>query len=200
MNTFLTADWHLGEDRFAIMQRPFASVEAQTSYLVGCHNELVTAEDRVFVLGDVLSQKCDIEQFLPEIARFHGKKILVRGNHDNLISDELFAPYFDMIVEDGGGLELSFDGIPCYMTHYPTCGKTDRFNLVGHIHSAWKFQLNSVNVGVDAHHFRPVNAEQIPFFLRAISEFYDADVWAAYDAINKDHFDTRGAKTRYFKG
>jgi len=37
-----------------------------------------------------------------------------------------------------------------YIDHYPTNGKSDIFNVVGHIHGTWKVQRNMVNVGVDA--------------------------------------------------
>ena len=34
MNTFLTADWHIGEERFELMQRPFRTVAEYIDALV----------------------------------------------------------------------------------------------------------------------------------------------------------------------
>lgn len=198
MNTWLVADWHLGEDRFEIMQRPFTDAQEHIDVMVKNHNDLVEPDDRVYVNGDVLYQKADPAVYLQQIARFNGRKILLRGNHDRPFSDEMFAPYFEKIHAEGEGVDVELDGVPCHLVHYPSLAIKERFNIVGHIHSAWKFQLNSLNVGVDANHFRPVNANKIGFFLKAISEFYDLDVWTAYLGANQSHWETRGKKSNYF--
>ncbi len=56
------------------------------------------------------------------------------------------------------------------------------------------------NVGVDVKHYYPVDTEKIPFHLKAIKEFYDADVWVAYNELNESYKDTRGKKGSYFAG
>lgn len=196
--TFLTADWHFGETRFKIMQRPFQTAEEHVEKIIEEHNKIVAPDDLVYHLGDVLFQKADPQVWMPLIAKMHGRKILVRGNHDRPFTDEQFQPYFEAIYPDGSGIEVELAGIKCYLTHYPTRGRLDLFNLVGHIHSAWKYQLNMLNVGVDVHSFAPVNSEDIPFFFTAIKDFYDADVWAAYSQINQFWYPVRGQKTSYF--
>ena len=85
------------------------------------------------------------------------------------------------------------------MTHYPTTTRQDIFNLVGHIHDAWKFQPNMINVGVDVNHFRPVNADEIIYFYNAIMTHFDQDIWSAYLPQNTTHFEQRGKKTSYFE-
>lgn len=195
MNTWLTADWHLGEDRFKIMARPFTTAAEMVDHLVEKHNALVKPDDRVYMVGDAVYQKAP--QFLPEIARFNGKKILFRGNHDKVFSDADLKPYFEEIVAEGEGREIEIDGLKCWVTHYPTQGRADRFNLVGHIHAAWKFQLNMLNVGIDVHHFAPVLLNDVPGHFTAITKFYDRDVWVAYDDINARFKDERGAKGCY---
>ncbi len=114
------------------------------------------------------------------------------------MSKEQLQPFFVDVIPEGSGIDLEVAGIPCYLTHYSSCGRKDKFNLVGHIHAAWKFQLNMLNVGVDVNHFRPVSEEQVGFFYKAICEFYDRDVWIGYDKINQSHHETRGKKTSYF--
>lgn len=197
MNRWITADWHLGEDRLDLMQRPFKSTEEHIYALLENHNKLVAPNDDVIVVGDVCFKK--YPAFLPMVKQFHGNKTLIRGNHDAVFTDEQLRPYFDLIVREGDGIELDAGGIPCYATHYPTRGRPDRFNLVGHIHSSWKVQLNMLNVGVDVHHFRPVNLDRIRFFLQAITDFYDDDVWVAGDPINLDYASKRGKPGTYFK-
>jgi calcineurin-like phosphoesterase family protein len=148
--TWITADWHLGESRLDLLLRPFSDTMAMGDALIGNHNALVSDDDTVIVAGDVCYQKAP--EFLNFVARFKGKKILLRGNHDRVFTDEQLKPYFERIIPEGLGIELEVEGIPCYATHYPTRGRADRFNLVGHIHAAWKYQLNTFNIGVDTNH------------------------------------------------
>jgi len=196
MKTWISADYHLGESRFELMGRPFNTVEEHIRTLQSNHNSLVAPDDTVIVVGDVCYQKTP--EYLPTIALFNGRKILVRGNHDRVFTDEQLAPYFEKVYADGDGFYTELMGVKCYVTHYPTQGKEDAFNIVGHIHSAWKYQLNSLNVGVDVHHFCPVNAERIPFHLSAVEKFYDQDVWVAYNPINATYQGKRGKAGSYF--
>jgi len=196
MNTFITSDFHLGDDRMTIMGRPFKSGEEHIEILIKNYNSVVASDDIVIIVGDVCYQH-KLES-LPIIKRFNGKKILIRGNHDRGLSKEELDKYFDQVIPEGAGLKFEVEGIKCFATHYPTTGKEDRFNLVGHIHAAWKYQLNMFNVGVDVNHFFPVNLKTIPFHFKAICEFYDEDVWVAYNKLNANFIGTRGKSGTYF--
>lgn len=191
MAVFFTSDTHLGETRFSIMNRlGFSNAQEMVDHFVNVHNEIVSPDDIVYHLGDVCYDKAP--DFLPQIDRFNGRKILIRGNHDRCFTDAQLAPYFERIIQEGCGMVLDVEGIMCYATHYPHCGKEEYFNLVGHIHSAWRFQLNMMNVGVDVNHYRPVAATDIPNVLQAITKFYDYDVWVAYQNCNENYLGRRG--------
>lgn len=196
MNTWITADWHLGETRFELMGRPFISKMEMIDTLTANHNKLVAPDDWVIVVGDVCYQKSP--ECLPYVANFNGRKTLVRGNHDKVFSDNELKPYFDQIFAEGDGFNILVEDVMCHITHYPTRGKKDIFNLVGHIHGAWKYQLNMLNIGVDVHHFNPVNTNKIPFHFNAICNFYDNDVWVAYKDINTAWENKRGKNGSYF--
>ncbi len=197
MATFLTSDWHLGEERMKIMDRPFQNGTECIIEMIKRHNSVVTPDDEVIVVGDVCYN--GNIGFLNMVDFFNGKKILVRGNHDRNISDEDMLKYFTHVIDDGQGMELKVDDIECYAVHYPTQGVPNKFNLVGHIHGAWKYQLNMVNVGVDANHFYPINIEKIPKILNSINTFYDDDAWCAYDKINYEWLGKRGLKGSRFE-
>lgn len=205
MKRFITADWHLGEERFKIMQRPGFEIPLDMiNELVRIHNEIVTPDDLVYVVGDaVCSQK---PRFIPSIGRFNGKKILIRGNHDRSYTDEELKPYFEQIIPEGDGVMVEVKHrktmMKCWITHYPSRAKLDcDINLVGHVHSAWKFQLHMINVGIDANHYRPHNLdEDIPFYLDVITDHYDEDVWAAYMQVNQTFKNRRGKSGNYFQG
>lgn len=193
---WVSSDHHLGDPRLDLMRRPFANPDEQLAAMIANHNALVSPKDIFIQLGDVCSKRtCE---WLPHIAKFNGEKILVRGNHDRGVSDAEFRRYFSEIVAEGDGIEIEGFDFPCYGTHYPSLGRKDFFNLVAHIHGAWRCQLNMVNVGVDVHHFRPINADDIVFYQKAVTSVYDEDVWVAYHEVNHFHRDSRGVKSTYF--
>lgn len=196
MKTWITSDWHLGDNRIELLARPFSSVDEMNSTLIENHNKLVNPEDKVIVVGDVTYKEAT--EYIDLVSKFNGRKILICGNHDVNTSKETFLKYFDEVIEEGKGLDLDVEGISCYINHYPSQGKTDKFNLVGHVHAAWKHQLNMVNVGVDANHFFPIDLATIPSRIEAITKYYDQDIWAAYLPQNKEYLTTRGKKGSYF--
>lgn len=196
MKTWLTADWHLGDPRKDVLTpRYFDHPKTELEHLMAKHNALVAEGDRVIVIGDAVYDP----SYLPYLDFFNGVKTLIRGNHDRPFTDEVLSQYFDQIVKEGEGLEFDFGGIPCYLVHYPSSARPDRFNLVGHVHGAWKFQLNALNVGVDANHFAPIDADQVPVVFAAINKYCDDDVWNAYHESNAQYVGVRGKKGRYFK-
>ncbi len=149
-------------------------------------------------MGDAVSKARENDNWIHRISDFNGRKILIRGNHDVGISDEVFAEYFERVLPDGGGMEMTIGGVECWLTHYPTRSRSDKFNIVGHIHGRWHIQKNMINVGVDVNHFRPYSEDSVPYYLKAIKTYYDDDVWCADHHANKPHMD-RGKKGSYFK-
>jgi calcineurin-like phosphoesterase family protein len=195
---WITADLHLGETRMQIMQRPFENTAAQDAVMLQNLQRLVQADDTVYFNGDLVSNAAvNPKESLAMLSKVKGRKVLVRGNHDAQFSDLDLAPYFERIIREGDGIEIELGGIMCFLTHYPTQARPDLFNLTGHIHSAWKYQLNMLNVGVDVHHYLPMAETEVPFYLKAISEFYDQDVWVADHAANLPFKGVRGKKGRY---
>src|SRR5690606_37359989 len=140
------------------MQRPFISQEENTTTIISNNNSLVKDNDLLIIVGDVFNKEVK-PSYIDNLKYVNGKKVLIRGNHDTSFSNKELEKYFDLIIDEGNGLDLEVDCVDstlkCWATHYPSLARTDRFNLVGHIHSAWKFQLNSLNVGVDCNHFFP---------------------------------------------
>jgi len=195
--TWLYADSHLGESRFELMGRPFETQIEMCDVLLSNYNKLVGVDDLVLWVGDAIYQKTP--EFLPYVEQFNGNKVLFRGNHDAVFTDEQLEPYFKEIVPEGEGRQYKFCDINCWVTHYPTRGVQNLFNLVGHIHKAWRYQLNMFNVGVDVNNFRPVDSDSIGFHYKAITDFYDDDVWIAYNNANSSYVGIRGKKGSYFK-
>ena len=195
---WFTSDYHLGETRFDLMGRPFQSPTEMVITLENNHNRIVLPDDTVHFVGDVVFQKAENPLYwLDQIKNFNGKKILYRGNHDRIFDDATLLKYFDKIYGEEESDLIKIDDSFFNITHYPTNGDKSYFNLVGHIHGAWKVQLNMLNVGVDVHHFRPINTEQVKFMKNAVTNFYDEDVWVAYRSLNSSYRRDRGVNGRY---
>ena len=169
-----------------------------TKTLIENHNRLVSPDDVVLCVGDVTS--IDAVDHLHLVERLNGQKILVRGNHDERHSELELLKYFHHVVGNGDGLTFEYKDVSLYATHYPTQGRSDRFNIVGHVHGAWRCQLNMLNVGVDNFGYSPCHIDRVPFFINAITNHYDRDVWAAYEDVNEVFRGQRGKSNRYLDG
>jgi calcineurin-like phosphoesterase family protein len=195
---WLTSDWHLGQYRFDLMLRPFKNPDDHNNTLIHNYNSVVKPDDIVIVVGDcIFKQK---PEYFDLLEKFNGHKVLIRGNHDRIFSDEQFSKYFYQIIPEGEGIDIDIESIPCYITHYPNCGKPDKFNLVGHVHDAWKYQLNMFNVGVDTNYLTPLNLNLIPVHFKTICNMCDEDIWIAYNQeLNaKFYHNGRGKNVHYF--
>ena len=120
MKKWICADWHLGEDRFELLSRPFKTKIEHIKHLVSKHNELVGPDDEVIMVGDVCYQKAP--EFLHYVDLFNGNKTLIRGNHDRVLTDEDFSSHFNTIVKEGEGIEMdSSRPSTCpFFLRYPT--------------------------------------------------------------------------------
>jgi calcineurin-like phosphoesterase family protein len=133
-NIFLIADLHFGdEDMCSLIKedghplRPFKSIEEHDATLIENWNKVVNDGDKVYVLGDVAQKKKDLEKF----TELHGKKILIKGNHDIYQMKE-YAKYFKDIrathrLENG----ILMSHIPIHPSSF---GKAHKVNVHGHIH------------------------------------------------------------------
>lgn len=183
--TYFTADWHLGDPRIGIDEkpnlfyRPFTSISEQNdAILSGFFNSDFKDGDTLWHLGDVLYDfKCHwlLNSLKTEFP--NSKFNLIVGNYDeNHIP--LLKKYFDRVMDC---IELNLGGNLVYLNHYPiNCQKNMGgcdFAITGHIHGLWKVQPNMINVGVDAWHFRPVSETEILFCWNTMKNFYDENVF-----------------------
>mgnify|MGYP000050457153 CR=1 FL=1 len=98
--------------------RPFATVAEMNQYILEHWNAKITNGDTVYILGD-MAMRGKNNALLALVAQLKGKKILFRGNHDDL-SDYRYQRLFEEIT-DYREIADSFDGKTyklCLM-HYP---------------------------------------------------------------------------------
>lgn len=165
---WFTSDLHFGHRSAITMNgRPFEDVEEMNEALIRRYNEVVTADDTVYILGD-LCYRMPIEEANQLIGRLNGKKILLKGNHDKMYDDTLFEGIYDF-------LEIHEDGLIIALMHYPMMqwpmGNHGSLHLHGHMHNSSEYNLaqqaqniRRYDVGVDANNYSPVSLQMIRDF------------------------------------
>lgn len=136
---FFIADTHFF-DRYCIKYdgRPFSGVEDMNETLIKNWNAAVGDGDRVFVVGDFsYGNGADI---VSTAQRLKGKKILIRGNHDN---DVNLKYAFDEIYDY---LEIHLDNATAILSHYPLSSFKDMqkggtVHLYGHVHNSFEAKI-----------------------------------------------------------
>lgn len=182
MTTWFTADLHFGHHNIIdYCRRPFPDVDSMNRTLVENWNDVVAADDAVWVLGDFALGP--IAETLLLAGELHGRKVLVAGNHDRCWSghgsraegwtERYLDAGFDEIVQ--GTAHVVVGGSPAEMCHFPYEGDShdhDRFTehrpadtgawlLHGHVHDQWTQNGRMINVGVDVADYRPLSEADI---------------------------------------
>ena len=165
---WFTSDLHLGHRSAISMNgRPFEDVEEMNEALIRRYNEVVAADDTVYILGD-LCYRMPIEEADQLIGRLNGKKTLLKGNHDKNYDESLFEGIYDF-------LEIHVDGLNISLMHYPMLewpkSHYGAVHLHGHSHNAPEYNQEQrtqnilrYDVGVDANHYSPVSLQMIRDF------------------------------------
>lgn len=167
---YFTADLHFNHDRaFVYAPRGFDNVEDMNETIIKNWNEIITDEDDIYVLGDLMLG--DLEKGLECLSRLKGKIHIVRGNHD---TDRRWEAYklASNVVEAAAAIYLKYGKFHFYLTHFPCMtGNLEKeslwqvtCNLYGHTHQKSNF-YNDIpfmyHVGVDSHNCSPISIDQI---------------------------------------
>lgn len=172
---FFTSDLHIGHKNIIrYCDRPFDSVEEMNEKIIENWNSVVRKNDMIFVLGDFAITGSQNAQ--EAFNRLHGRKILIRGNHDHKPS-KMWRMGWEQVY-DIHAMTINEELVT--MSHYPHFEDNEwlrehpsagfqhphnngGFLLNGHIHSSPenKIRGKQFDVGVDANNFTPVPIEEI---------------------------------------
>lgn len=167
---FVTSDLHFNHGNvIGFCKRPYDTVEQMNEDLIEKWNNVVTAEDTVYVLGDFfMGMLTEVEGILK---RLNGKIILIRGNHDTKNRLELLERN-GVIIKDID--YVSYKGLFFIMCHFPVYNpdfvkmirdsNTEGILLYGHIHekaSTGYTGEGTYHVGVDTNNYTPINIEDL---------------------------------------
>lgn len=147
---YYISDLHLfHENAIKFDNRPFSSIPEMHDAILKNWNDRVTNGDYVYILGDV-SMRGKNEDLIAFVAKLKGRKVLVRGNHDD-VSDyryqQLFAEIcdykeiYDSIGKEKYGLVLChypiFPGRRWGVERFCCTDIRMRAKKTGFISSAW---------------------------------------------------------------
>ena len=171
---FVTSDLHFCHDReFVWGARGYADVNEMNEAQVRKWNEVVTDEDEVWVLGDLMLG--DFEQGLNYLKQLRGKIHVCLGNHDTSKREQAYRNLgWDVQL----CARMKYKKISFYLSHYPTITHNiDEkelwqvvVNLYGHTHQTTNFYHDDpwmYHVGVDSHDGYPVSMDQVLADIRA---------------------------------
>jgi len=137
---YYISDFHLfHENAIKFDHRPFESVQEMHEVVLKNWNDRVTNSDFVYLLGD-MSLRGKNEDLIAFVARLKGRKVLIRGNHDD-VSDYRYQQLFTEICDykeiyDSVGKEK----YGLVLSHYPIFSWKNmgrgKILLYGHTHES----------------------------------------------------------------
>lgn len=182
---FITSDWHFNHSQPFIWQaRGFSSIEEMNEEIVRRHNEVVSDEDEVYVLGDCC-MGAGLEANRELISRMRGRKYFIFGNHDTAKRIEMYVEYGDGC---GYATMLKYKKYHLYLSHYPTITanydkneplRAQVINLCGHSHTKDPFADFDKGLiyhcELDAHNCYPVLLDNIIEQIKAMPQIVCRD-------------------------
>ena len=127
MSVYFTSDPHLGHENIARFRSYVKDADDNTRIFLEDYESVVHKKDIVYFLGDVAFN----DESLEHLRGLKGRKILIKGNHDDLVSTQKHAEVFEEIH----GM-LKYKGF--WLTHcpiHPLEMRGRRGNIHGHVHS-----------------------------------------------------------------
>ena len=198
-NIWFTSDTHFHQERaFKLSKRDnvFSSIKEMDIELLSSI-ENIPKDDILIHLGDVGEVNS-----MKRMVSCHENTILILGNYETneMVKFRLsFSEYRTHLLEDIGFLDvyenyaiLYIDNLNnwFFLTHDPKyfADRTKELGityeqyekvrcLFGHIHGRQMIKRFGLDVGVDAHHFKPISIDDVMFYIEAIDKYYDESVF-----------------------
>jgi len=163
---YFSSDLHFCHDRdFLYKPRGFNSIKEHDEQIIKNWNEIVTDEDEVYILGDLMLN--DNEDGIRKLQQLKGKIHIICGNHDENTRIELYK-ILPNVVEVVYALQLKIGKYYFFLCHYPVLvhnydDNKKIWNIHGHTHSKNIFSENKhcYNVCLDAHNNKPIEINEI---------------------------------------
>jgi len=145
---YFVSDLHFGHKNILKFERrQFDTIEEHDEYIITSINKVVKPTDELYILGDVGNVEL--------VARLHGRKYLVLGNHDKQ-PQKLYEMYFAEVYDT-----------PIYLTqrvvlsHHPIPVTQGVLNSHGHLHGSYLASDNHWNLSIAMVDYKPVGWDRV---------------------------------------
>lgn len=158
---YYISDLHFGHANIIrLCNRPYNTVQEMDEDLINKWNSVITDDDDVYILGDLIFRADDPEKYLKALK---GRLHIIRGNHDKFLNNPGYRRYFESIDQYK---ELVDNGKRVVLFHFPIAEWNGYYggaiHLYGHIHNSRNKTSqtmdnieNCYNVGADVLDFVP---------------------------------------------
>ena len=144
VNIFFIGDNHFDDESIiTFANRTFLNKEEMNQYMLNQWNEIIGADDIVYIVGDFVFEKYSVKT-ADIISQLNGHKVLIRGNHDTLSDDE----YFELGIEKIYDYPIILDNF--YIISHEPMFMNDTMpyvNIFAHVHN------NPIYSDYGKHHF-----------------------------------------------
>lgn len=153
---YLISDTHFFHSRLAFdfgLRTNFKSIEEMNETIFSNWNNTISEDDYVFFLGDFVvgaENKYKTAQVIYD--SLNGKKIFLRGNHDEHLKESTTIPVID------GPMEIIYNGFRILLNHEPIFSFDQDVMICGHIHNNEvneTLKSNMYNVSVEMIDYKP---------------------------------------------
>lgn len=154
---WFTSDTHFGHRniiRYA--RRPFDTVEEMDATMIANWNAVVHKGDTVYHLGDFA-----LRHPIPYLEALNGKVVFVKGSHDSWMRDEPYLRELELDIEEYPGEHRKLIVMCHYSMRSWNKSHYGSWHLFGHHHGNLPGLGFSMDVGVDAHNFRPISLNEV---------------------------------------
>lgn len=155
---YFTSDEHYNhEGIIKYCKRPFQSVKEMNEAMIERFNSVVTPSDETWHGGDFAWTEAG--SILPQL---HGRHYLVLGNHDKRHLSSWEFCMFDKVLDVQN---VKYYHQKIFLSHYAHAkwpgSHRGSFHVFGHSHGLFPGLGRSMDIGVDAHDFKPISFEEV---------------------------------------
>lgn len=161
MKTFLISDTHFGHANILNFKRKdgdvlrkFEDVYHMDQHMIDRWNSVVGYEDKVYHLGDV--GFCSFSRLKEIFEQLHGRKVLIKGNHDNLKLSQ-----YTQLFSDVRGTHTLNGIILSHIPLHPDSLGRWKGNVHGHTHYNSLEDKRYMNVSVEVVDYTPVEFNEV---------------------------------------
>lgn len=171
---FITSDHHFFHKNILKYQgatRPFDTVQEMGDSLIQRHNEVVSPNDEVYMLGDF--GFASPKYLEPILEQMNGIKYFVFGNHDRSMRNKHIERHFQWMRDYA---EIKVDDKNCILFHFPIHSWNKMhygaYQFYGHTHGQIPhlYHGRSMDIGVDTNDCYPWNIRDIFKMYKKVEE------------------------------